>query len=59
MKKKMFDASLHGTRNTKDHTKYGLTNVPNSGEGFSKKAGKYYKYTNLNSEGKTNTLIWL
>ena len=59
MKKKLFDSSLHGTRGTKDHTKFGLSGRVVTGEGFSKRAGKHFRYRNFNESGKSNIIEWL
>ncbi len=59
MKKAFIDSELHTTRGNKSHIKRGLTGIPCSGEGFSKRANAKYKYTNYNKEGTTNRLEWL
>ena len=58
-KKKYFDAELHGTKGQKLHLKFGLTGREVSGEGYCKKAGMKYKFTNYNKEGVTNKLEFI
>lgn len=55
-KVKMVDSELHGTRGLRFKPKSGLTGRIVSGEGFCKKAGMFYKYTNFNKEGTTNQI---
>lgn len=53
------DSELHGTRGHKPRLKYGLTGRVVKGEGFSKKAGMFYKFINYNKEGQSNQIEWI
>ena len=59
MSKKYLNTELHTTRGSKFRPPHGLTGKVVTGEGFSKRAGKRYKYVNYNKEGQPNLMEWL